>query len=86
MCILVINIIDVTYINYRSCELGPCVWFQGYNNYYLILYMYNLGVFSKNGVENSNCSYFANMYVYMSHSCIAKMSVIACLVFLKIVF
>ena len=42
---------------------------------------YSLGVFSKNGVENSNCSYFANMCVYMSCSCIAKMSVIACLVF-----
>ena len=38
---------------------------------------YSLGDFSKNGVENSNCSYFAYMYVYTSCSCIAKMSVIA---------
>ena len=45
---------------------------------------YSLGDFSKNGVENSNCLYFAYMYVYMSRSCIAKMSVIACLVFLKL--
>ncbi len=29
------------------------------------------------------CSYFANMYVYMSCGCTAKMSIIACLVFLK---
>ena len=46
---------------------------------------YNLGVFFKNGVENQNCSIFANMYVYMSCGCTAKTSVIACLVFLKTV-
>ena len=45
---------------------------------------YSLGVFSKNGLENSNCSYFANTCVYMQCSCIAKMNVKACLVFLKI--
>ncbi len=38
---------------------------------------------TQNGVKNSNLPYFAEMYVYMSHSCIAKMSVIACLVFSK---
>ena len=44
---------------------------------------YSLDDFSKNGVENSNCSYFAYMYVYMSHGYTAKMSIIACLVFQK---
>ncbi len=43
---------------------------------------YNLGVFSKNGVRNSNCPYFAYMYVYMSRGCTTEMSIIACLVFL----
>ena len=45
----------------------------------------SFGVVSKNGVENSNCSYFANMCVYMSCSCVAKMSFIAGLVFLIVV-
>ena len=44
---------------------------------------YSLGDFFKNGVKNSNCSYFAYMYVYMLRGSTAKMSIIACLVFLK---
>ena len=41
---------------------------------------YSLGVFFQKWVENSNCSYFARIYVYMSCSFIAKTRVIARLV------
>ena len=41
---------------------------------------YSLGGFSKNGVQNSNCSNFAYTYVYMICDYTVKMSCIACLV------